>query len=633
MQAARTTLRSSALLLLATLGIGAQPEHRRPQVPKGGTVAVQDEASDKLSWDDLLRRDERVGFTARTADLARAVLEREVHSPAEYKAALMAAAESNAVHLRHHLEAAATVEDIGIRRAALVALGEYRSRVGQSEPTLHAGLEDPRAAGCALFALFRVDVATAARIARGLKGTDKPGTYFAERVEFWDGVAPGPDCTPARIRLELRWDAARRFGTVDGRAWSRILIEELSRDQVFLEHFVFMQAAQLGGPVVRDHLATLLVEEPSRVVVQACVRSMHAELDQILGSGAWAPEDEGLWFTLVNEAIRTGAARDMPHAMRLAGSREDLQPLVLPFLAKHDEEILEKVLLDMESPKTNRRRMTVRGVGAAALVPAVRKLYAMEEDSNPAVRAEAWVVRCRLGDGEAFAHVREMLTRSLGSEPDPEVLRERQLVQQALMFHSAGRLVQKLMLDLVDRMPLDDERLPYFLAALRIEGHAVDAGLVIQTIARRDVLEGQDEILIRAIGHVPGSVALAHLTERFPNGGSTIIDLELAHALAGVSSPEIQTLLSAAVFGENWHFGVLAAAVVEEHYGRNALMLWALQPPEGTGPGALRRLGFAIGEIGQLDALEELTRRLGHGGADRPVLQGALLGALSGRSH
>jgi len=95
----------------------------------------------------------------------------------------------------------------------------------------------------------------------------------------------------------------------------------------------------------------------------------------------------------------------------------------------------------------------------------------------------------------------------------------------------------------------------------------------------------------------------------------------------------VQTLLSAAVFGENWHFGVLAAAVVEEHYGQNALMLWALQPPDGTGPGAMRRLGFAIGEIGQLDALEELTRRLGHGSADRPVLQGALLGALSARTH
>ena len=106
------------------------------------------------------------------------------------------------------------------------------------------------------------------------------------------------------------------------------------------------------------------------------------------------------------------------------------------------------------------------------------------------------------------------------------------------------------------------------------------------------------------------------------------------HALLNIGSERVAPLLQSAV----WHGpnprSVLAAALVEEEYGLLRLMHWITKPPTSATTSDLRRVGYAVGLLGRLTAVDRLQRQLGAvSGADRPALQGALLGALASRTR
>ena len=107
---------------------------------------------------------------------------------------------------------------------------------------------------------------------------------------------------------------------------------------------------------------------------------------------------------------------------------------------------------------------------------------------------------------------------------------------------------------------------------------------------------------------------------------------QLALALVRNAHPEVEPILQRAVWNGSWNRSVLAAAVVKSTSGMRRLYHWATKPPASATSADIRRLGFAIGELGGLAALQGLSRQMGSG-ADRPALQGALLGALSTRTH
>ena len=79
-----------------------------------------------------------------------------------------------------------------------------------------------------------------------------------------------------------------------------------------------------------------------------------------------------------------------------------------------------------------------------------------------------------------------------------------------------------------------------------------------------------------------------------------------------------------------WNRSLLAGALYADVAGLEAMRLELSTPPRTATESDLRRAGFALGEWGGLLQVEALAAKLGGGD---PRLQGALLGALSARTH
>ena len=75
---------------------------------------------------------------------------------------------------------------------------------------------------------------------------------------------------------------------------------------------------------------------------------------------------------------------------------------------------------------------------------------------------------------------------------------------------------------------------------------------------------------------------------------------------------------------------MLAAGLIVQSRGITALEEELDTPPTPVTGNDLRRVGFALGEWGGVDALEALSRRRPAGD---PAVQGAYLGAMSSRSQ
>ena len=88
-------------------------------------------------------------------------------------------------------------------------------------------------------------------------------------------------------------------------------------------------------------------------------------------------------------------------------------------------------------------------------------------------------------------------------------------------------------------------------------------------------------------------------------------------------------LVRAGVWERDFHRSVLAAHLLAEFQGLQALHEELASPPPLVSAVDLRRIGFVLGELGGLGEVENLARR--RTSAD-PVLQGAYLGALAART-
>jgi hypothetical protein len=77
---------------------------------------------------------------------------------------------------------------------------------------------------------------------------------------------------------------------------------------------------------------------------------------------------------------------------------------------------------------------------------------------------------------------------------------------------------------------------------------------------------------------------------------------------------------------------LLAAAQLVEVYGMHFLLDEVAAAPRDADDADLRRVGFAIGTWGGIDAVEQLSRARRNNTGD-PALQGAVLGALGARTR
>jgi hypothetical protein len=207
-------------------------------------------------------------------------------------------------------------------------------------------------------------------------------------------------------------------------------------------------------------------------------------------------------------------------------------------------------------------------------------------------------------------------------------------VPASLMRHRRGVFVVDLCEALVDTLTLGAPGRIACLAILRLGGRSAATSDLLAEAARAARGTPGRDLALEALGHFPSEEELQFVIAEFPPRFRGPVDVVLAGALLRAGRVEVEPLLSAALWEGSMQLSTLAAALSLEHLGSSRLMLWGLEPPAGASREDVRRVGYALGQLGGMPIVEEIARRLGTaGGTDRPLLQGALLGALGTRTH
>jgi HEAT repeat protein len=583
-------------------------------------------------WTLVLTRDDRVSFTTQSAARALEALERGDLTARERAVILLTLGAGGAVDERPRLQSWAMEGLLEERCAAILALGELGpSASGILLPiamdTWSAGRTDEsrRIAECALLALLRtgrVEVRNA--VASVAEGDDAiMAETAAELLVFSVNPVGSTDQRAVRRLLELRWDAARRFGLVDGQSWSSRVLEGLAGDESFLDAIVLEGAASLSRAGIRDHILQSLLEGSGPARLRAAVRAMPLELGRMVELGLWAPADDGEWATLVEEIGQRGLDPLVTPILERATLVERVAPAAASLLARsgHDMALL-LLIAGLDSPSAATRQEACLGLARAGAVDDVARLRPLMEDPNAGVRCAAIVGGVRLGDREAPLFLRALLFE--GTQRD----RERCLI--LLTQPGAGMLVVPLLEEYAEGAEAVERGL--VAAALLSSGRSA-ARHTLREILRRGIPAGRaGTTMLRALARNAGHDDLEIMARHFPLEGRWEENRIMALALLKDGSPTVLPILRAALWTTPLSRSVLAGALLSHVAGHRALLEEAQSPPIHSGAVDARRVGFAVGTWGGVEEVRRLERLLRRGSGD-PTLQGAFLGALASRTH
>jgi len=663
-------------LLALTFSASAQESARpaRPagvDEPSGETVSVYAQLQAVGEFAELVERDRRISFGPRTLGAAVRELERQDATNSTRAAALLALGAARAVSERGRIESHALEAELEVRQAAILALGELHS----SDVAVLLQLVGKRAAiaGYALFALARSGAPAGLAAVQEIASQSAHPLHAAAREALGFALDPPVESDVARVYLELRFDAARRFGLVDDQAWPTLLVEDLARDSRFLSLLVYRAAADLNRAGIKDHLleVTLAGGAPERL--RGVVAALPTELSRLIEADLYVPTERREWDALLDEIERRGIEALCLPILRRAWTDPGVRVKALQLLARaRAPASLELVELGLRAADPASRAAAVHALAYFPSDKALPLLAELENDEELAVRSATLVVQYRLGSEDAAAKLREVLEveltqRAIGEANRPKTApgaerparggarapaagdkrREpatskpadgatkltpypREALQwvEALLPAAADRRIRDLLAVARTRTP----------GALR---QRVDAELAWHGDARsraalRDVLRRQrphgaaGARAVMALGRGAGLADLELLRELFPLGDEPEVDVELALALIASRDAAVQPLLRAALWSEPWNRSVLAGALMLHQGGIEALRSEVARPPSGITDRDLRRVGFALGEWG---GAVEVDRLAGRVSAADPALQGALLGALSTRTR
>lgn len=615
-------------LLLAAAPLGAQ-EPVEPVVEADATVAPPGP-----TWQEHVARDDRVGFTRNTAKAARAVL-LDPNAPPDLRAtALFALGAAGAIGERPTLQSAAVEGSVDERIAAILGLGEMdlatMDPVGPSDELLVGQLasEDEQVATAALCALLRTGNERWKARAVGMAGNPEHPLGPAAVLMLDFVRRPGASRRHPMLErlLDLRWDAARRFGTVDGMAWSAALMARLVQDESFMDALVLLSSTGLQFLGLKDHLLQILRFGHGPARLRAAVRAMPNELQRLIESELWLPADDAEWRILVDEAVQTGDALLMPELFEAAVRVRCVAPTAAGVLTRMGRSHGDLLLAALDSKDEDLRARAAWGIAEGRLENNVRDLRKMTGDPSPAVRASALVARIRLEDKVALEEARKVL-----ADADGDAVERGELVRLLCANYRAPGVVG-LLDDLEPALQGADRAA--VLACFHQKGRLSGTDELREAFVKLDPGSEVALAVLREIGSFPSPEDLDFLAALFPLEDQVAANIEIALALVHYGHSKVDALIPTAVWvrHEPWNRSVLAAAVLKDKAGMRRLIQMVDKPPSYATSEDIRRLGFAIGELGGLDAVRDLIRSVGSG-ADRPALQGALLGALASRTH
>lgn len=606
------------------LGVVAVPAYAQEQA--GGPLTALEPSFDDV---ELLVELRRASFTKSSDDRALGRLEDLDAEGAssdsvtlQRAAALFALGSGGASIHQVRLEEVARFGTTLERFAALLGLA-YLPEPPLEFLALQLGADSPLLRDAAALGLLLVDPQQARPVLlqRGTPAENRRWKDLEDFLEAPDGKsAPGV----ARAWASLRIEAARRFGLIDGRSWRSLRTEELLGDDDFLDAVLLPHLAALNRLEAHDHLIAWLLRDPDPRVAAAAMAAIPEEVDALVNHGLWEPASMEAWLAMTEEL---GSPADIlalsawvQRALGLPGIVEPVAAKLLGARMMEAWELLEPLGRD-EDPQVRAR--LARRLAESGDRQWLGELERMDADQATPVRAAALVARVRLGDPDARARIalgldgedgawRQALTSSLAEFGGQEGLlglletaltkvSESDALSMAIAATRAGSIAARS--DIVSRLRL---------------GTAGDlAAECVQVLSEDSTAE--ERLLFRGLFPTDGDEA-----------GDRELDIELARALIGLEEAEGLRIVRRALWRGPFERGVLVGYLLAELEGVFAVEDELASPPVGARPSDLRRIGYVLGEWGGLATVERLARRRQ---SSDPVLQGAYLGALGGRTR
>ncbi|MBM3989531.1 MAG: hypothetical protein FJ298_00840 [Planctomycetes bacterium] len=618
------------LALLASLaGLPAQDARVEALAPArvDAVAPARVELLKASAWPDLCARDARGSWGMRTASSAMAALDDRSAAPARRAAAVLALGAAREAQGRTRVIELTAEKDLQLKCAAIWALGLYADVRDLPALLDFASRKVPQVAEAGAFALGLNGTTAALSALERLAHGDEGPAAIGARAALALRAAPPQESELARAYLEVRFEAARAHGLVDGQAWESLLLEDLSRNQRFLNRVVYRSASLLERRGVADHFLeiALALAPPERL--RGVVRAIPSQLAQLVEAGLFQPSSDEEWRILVDEIARERLESRTEPLLRRAWSVLSVRPQAAALLARagadHSLKLLE---LHLRSADASERALAAEALGGARDPSYVSDLAALELDLDPLVRSTALVARVRLGDASALVTLRERA--GLVGERTMELHADAGAVLEALSRCGGESGVRGVAVELLPRVPAGAK--VRLASELLLGGYEPSRDIVREYLLSQRPAGELGRLAVEALGRQPGAADLALMRTLFPLGDELDIDVELACALVRTGDAEVVPLLRSTLWSEPWNRSVLAAALWIEAAGMDPLRLELQRPPPTTSARDLRRVGFALGEWGGLAEVEWLGSRIGPA---EPGLQGAVLGALGARTH
>jgi hypothetical protein len=607
---------------------------------RGGDVPVREPAAetkpaaeprfaelpDEAGWRELVARDGRLAFTARSSSEARAVLDIPDASAERRAIAMVALGASGTLVERTRLQRIAREGSDLERRAAILSLGEMSAPVG-AEFEEWFQKADAQHAECALLAMLRCDRRADRRRVEEI-AADPAHAHAATAADLLVFVVNPGASKPTRaaaLLLRLRFEAARRHGLVDGENWRLATIRGLAANRDFARDVVLFATSDLKSPAVRDHAFATLSTAPGRARLHAAIAAIPRELGELVENNLWKPRDANDWRDLLEEIERARVERLALPIVRAALDVTEVRyrAVALASLAG-DEDLSPLIGIDAAKLSTEERISVCLAIGARTDPSWLERLAVIGEDKDPRVRAAFLVARYRQGQQAAVDAVNATLAdeKAPGHDEIVEALCAA-AHDPAVQIALEGRFVEAV-----------DREKTLLATTLCLEGRPVGRAHVRAALAAEPPPEGAEAVrLVRALRHDATSEDIGVLRTLFPSiAGDIEFDRELALALLEHSDPDVFPIVRAALWDKDFDVSILAGGVLAHMMGIRALVEELRSPPRSASSGDLRRVGFAVGEWGGVEYMSTVARELRWATGD-PALQGALLGALSTRTQ
>lgn len=569
---------------------------------------------------EMLARSARATFNAHSAELALGALSGEL-DPNLRPTALFALGASGERTMSPRLESWAIEGSPADRRAALLGFAEGGfAPVELLVRLAHVNQSEVREA--ALLALARTGGERARSALTKFCEPESPehSAALLARAFAVDPLST-PDWATGRAWLDLRWDAARRYGLVDGEPWRAHLVSELCADSAFLDAVIYGAASDLNRPGIADHFLEVALRAGPPERLRPVVNAIPTELNRMVEASVWFPSSQEEWAQLLYEIDDRRLDSLTMDILRKARAFPDLSAYASVLLVRAGNfEGLSMLELDIASPDAEKRERIAETLGGTHEPHYIDLLETLRIDENPRVRTAAMVAQMRLGNSLSVETVRGTLSGEAGPE-------------RAALVEGLSRLVylpeiSAMLQEYFDGYS-DDEKLAVAIALAR-------EGRVRQIVALRDrtderVLRSpRGEHFVQGLVRIGTNAEVSTLFNMFPLEDCRGVNGEIALAMCARRVPDVLPILRSALWQGPFERSVLAGALLIQVDGVGALRIELDRPPKGARPEDIRRVGYALGEWGGTTEVERLGRR--RTAAD-PAVQGALLGALGARTH